>query len=183
MGEDGEETALLDRHAVPPAERWDWTRIELPYGERKFIDRADFRHWLLTYLRRDVTEARLGNVNGPLKAALDALRDLRNEIRLVVDHGGVSGESYRAELDGWYTPLNAFTSIGPPAFRIEQLIALIEADVLHVLGPGMRVRAWAPGGDTEEGIGEGDIGEGGVGKGVSSWTRSWWTNPRSGSRP
>ncbi|WP_326583617.1 FAD/NAD(P)-binding protein [Streptomyces sp. NBC_00481] len=165
VGEDGEETALLDRHAVPPAERWDWTRIELPYGERKFIDRADFRHWLLTYLRRDVTEARLGNVNGPLKAALDALRDLRNEIRLVVDHGGVSGESYRAELDGWYTPLNAFTSIGPPAFRIEQLIALIEADVLHVLGPGMRVRAWAPGGDTEEGIGEGDIGEGGVGKG------------------
>ncbi|MGW0839907.1 FAD/NAD(P)-binding protein [Streptomyces sp. NPDC002787] len=151
-----EEAALLDRHAVPPGERWDWARIERPYGERTFTDRAGFRRWLLAYLRRDVTEARRGNVNGPLKAALDALRDLRNEIRLVVDHGGVSGESYRAELDGWYTPLNAFTSIGPPAFRIEQLIALIEADVLHVLGPGMRVRAWAPGGErTGEGGREG----------------------------
>jgi hypothetical protein len=135
-----DESVLLDRYDVPPDERWDWRRVERPYGNRHFTDRADFRHWLLAYLRQDVAAARLGNVNGPLKAALDALRDLRNEVRLVVDHGGVSGESYRAELDGWYTPLNAFTSIGPPAFRIEQLIALIEAEVLHVVGPGMRVR-------------------------------------------
>jgi uncharacterized NAD(P)/FAD-binding protein YdhS len=141
------EAALLDRYAVPPGERWDWRRIERPYGERTFAGRDDFRRWLLGHLRQDVAEARLGNVSGPLKAALDALRDLRNEIRLVVDHGGVSGESYRAELDGWYTPLNAFTSIGPPAFRVEQLIALIEADVLHVVGPGMRVRPSALAGD------------------------------------
>ncbi|QQM42265.1 FAD/NAD(P)-binding protein [Streptomyces liliifuscus] len=132
--------AWTDLYGVPPAEPWDWRRIERPYGDRDFTGRDDFRHWLLEYLRRDVAEARLGNVSGPMKAALDALRDLRNEIRLVVDHGGVSGASYRAELDGWYTPLNAYTSIGPPAFRIEQLIALIEAEVVHVLGPGMRVR-------------------------------------------
>ncbi len=141
-----DESVLLDRYDIPPDERWDWRRVERPYGERHFTDRSDFRHWLLAYLRRDVAAARLGNVNGPLKAALDALRDLRNEVRLVVDHGGVSGESYRAELDGWYTPLNAFTSIGPPAFRIEQLIALIEAEVLHVVGPGMRVRPTDGGG-------------------------------------
>ncbi|MGW1785320.1 FAD/NAD(P)-binding protein [Streptomyces sp. NPDC002143] len=134
------EELLLDRYAVPAGERWDWRRIERPYGERTFAGRDEFRHWLLEYLRRDLVEARLGNVSGPLKAALDALRDLRNEIRLVVDHGGVPGDSYRAELDGWYTPLNAFTSIGPPAFRIEQLIALIEAGTLCLLGPGMRVR-------------------------------------------
>ncbi|MGW1670801.1 FAD/NAD(P)-binding protein [Streptomyces sp. NPDC002324] len=149
------EAALLDRHAVPPGERWDWARIERPYGGRRFTDRAGFQRWLLAYLRRDVAEARRGNVRGPLKAALDALRDLRNEIRLVVDHGGVSGDSYRAELDGWYTPLNAFTSIGPPAFRIEQLIALIEAEVVQVLGPGMRVRAWTSGAGAAAGIGEG----------------------------
>lgn len=141
------EPVLLDRYEVPPDERWDWRRVERPYGDRHFTSRADFREWLLGYLRRDVVAARLGNVNGPLKAALDALRDLRNEVRLVVDHGGVSGASYRAELDGWYTPLNAFTSIGPPAFRIEQLIALIEAEVVQVVGPGMRVRVRRANGD------------------------------------
>lgn len=140
------EPVLLDRYDVPPDERWDWRRVERPYGDRHFTSRADFREWLLGYLRRDVVAARLGNVNGPLKAALDALRDLRNEVRLVVDHGGVSGASYRTELDGWYTPLNAFTSIGPPAFRIEQLIALIEAEVVQVVGPGMRIRMAGDGG-------------------------------------
>lgn len=75
-----------------------------------------------------------------MKAALDLLRDLRNEIRLAVDHGGLEGTSHRDDLEGWYTPLNAFLSIGPPASRIEEMGALIEAGVLTILGPGVQVR-------------------------------------------
>ncbi|MFD5129647.1 FAD/NAD(P)-binding protein [Streptomyces olindensis] len=110
-----------------------------PYGSREFATQDSYREWLLEYVRQDVRAAREGNVSGPLKAALDVLRDLRNEVRLVVDHAGISGESYRDDLDGWYTPLNAFLSIGPPAQRIEEMSALIEAGVLDVLGPGLRV--------------------------------------------
>ncbi len=130
---------LLDRYAVPASDRWDWQHIARPYGNRQFTGPADYRDWLLGYLRRDVHEARLGNVTGPMKAALDVMRDLRNEIRLVVDHGGITGRSYRDELQRWYTPLNAFVSIGPPPVRIEEMIALIEAGVLTVLGPGMHI--------------------------------------------
>jgi hypothetical protein len=36
-------------------------------------------------------------------------------------------------------PLNAFLSIGPPAERIEQFGALMDAGVLEVLGPDLRV--------------------------------------------
>ncbi|MHC3470243.1 FAD/NAD(P)-binding protein [Streptomyces sp. 7R007] len=135
-----QEAALLDAYAVPPAERWDWERLSRPYGDREFADRDDFRTWLLAHLRADVRAARAGNVSGPLKAALDVLRDLRNEIRLAVDHGGLDGASHRDDLEGWYTPLNAFLSIGPPASRIEEMTALIEAGVLTVTGPGTRVR-------------------------------------------
>ena len=134
---DGDER-LLDQYGV--TERWDWDRIERPQGDRVFADRAEFRGWLLDHLRDDVREARLGNLSSPLKSALDVLRDLRNEIRLVVDHSGISGESYRDELEGWYNPLNAFTSIGPPVRRIEEMIALVEAGVLHVVGPRVRIR-------------------------------------------
>jgi uncharacterized NAD(P)/FAD-binding protein YdhS len=59
----------------------------------------------------------------------------------VVDQTGITGDSYRDELESWYTPLNAFVSIGPPARRIAELTALMEAGVVRVLGPGMRVRA------------------------------------------
>ncbi|MGW6391117.1 FAD/NAD(P)-binding protein [Streptomyces sp. NPDC055103] len=133
----------LNGVGVSPAERWDWDRIAEPYGKQEFTTPEEYRAWLLAYLRQDIAEARAGNVSGPLKAALDVLRDLRNEIRLAVDHGGLEGNSHRDELEHWYTPLNAFLSIGPPVSRIEELIALIEAGTVEITGPGMVVEAVA----------------------------------------
>lgn len=134
------ETELLDAYRIPAEDRWDWERIARPYGQREFTSRTAFRDWLFSHLAKDVREARAGNVSGPLKAALDVLRDLRNEIRMVVDHGGLEGISYRDELQNWYTPLNAYLSIGPPVSRIEEAIALARAGVLEFMGPELRVR-------------------------------------------
>ncbi|MFG3122347.1 FAD/NAD(P)-binding protein [Streptomyces sp. NPDC048201] len=142
---ENEEDAFLAAAGIGAADRWDWDRVARPYGDREFTDVAAYRSWLLGHLRQDVADAREGNVTGPLKAALDVLRDLRNEIRLVVDHDGIDGASYRDELHGWYTPLNAFLSIGPPASRIEELVALIEAGVVEILPPGLRVDIAADG--------------------------------------
>ncbi|MDQ2957695.1 MAG: FAD/NAD(P)-binding protein [Actinomycetota bacterium] len=130
---------LLDAYRVPVEQRWDWDRLSRPYGSREFAAREEFQQWLLDYLARDIEEARAGNVHGPLKAALDVLRDLRNEVRLTVDHGGLDGDSHRDDLEGWYTPLNAFLSVGPPVGRIEQLRALIKAGIVTITGPGTRI--------------------------------------------
>lgn len=138
-GEGSAQARLLERFGVADVPRWSWAAIARPYGDRAFADADAYRDWLLEHLRADVAEARRGNVGSPLKAALDAMRDLRNEIRLVVDHGGVSGDSYRDDLQGWYTPFNAFVSIGPPAGRIEQLVALVECGIVRIVGPGMTV--------------------------------------------
>ncbi|MER5736777.1 FAD/NAD(P)-binding protein [Streptomyces sp. NPDC002262] len=140
-----EKDRLLDETGVSPAERWDWDRVAEPCGDREFATAQEHRAWLLEYLRRDVAEARAGNVRGPLKAALDVLRDLRNEIRLAVDHGGLEAASHRDELERWYTPLNAFLSIGPPVSRTEELIALVESGTVEILGPGLTVGTVAGG--------------------------------------
>ncbi|WP_328771982.1 FAD/NAD(P)-binding protein [Streptomyces sp. NBC_00286] len=137
---DPQEALLLGEFGIAEADRWSWDRISRPYAGQAFNNPQDFRSWLLGYLREDAEQAALGNVDGPLKAALDVLRDLRNEVRLIVDHGGLAGTSRREHLDRWYTPLNAFLSIGPPRRRIEEMIALIEAGVLEVLGPRLEVR-------------------------------------------
>jgi hypothetical protein len=138
---------LLGEFGVADADRWSWERISRPYAGRDFAHPGEWRDWLLSYLREDAAQAALGNVRGPLKAALDVLRDLRNELRLIVDHGGLPGGSRRDHLDHWYTPLNAFLSIGPPRRRIEELVALVEAGVVRVLGPRLKVTeadgAWA----------------------------------------
>ncbi|CAL9655177.1 FAD/NAD(P)-binding protein [Streptomyces sp. enrichment culture] len=137
--------AVLTAYGLEDKDRWDWDLLARPYRDREFSGPQDFTGWLLDHLRQDVAEARSGNVSGPVKAALDVLRDLRNEIRLAVDHGGLHGDSYRADLDGWYTPLNAYLSIGPPARRVEEMVALIEAGVLRVVGPDLRVVAGSGG--------------------------------------
>ncbi|MET7850463.1 FAD/NAD(P)-binding protein [Streptomyces avermitilis] len=136
-----EESAVLDEFGVRDADRWSWDRVSRPYTGHTFDSPAAWRSWLLAQLRKDAEQASLGNVEGPLKAALDVLRDLRNELRLIVDHGGLSGASRRDHLDRWYTPLNAFLSIGPPRRRTEEMTALIEAGVLDVLGPRLEVHA------------------------------------------
>jgi hypothetical protein len=130
--------AALEKYNV--ADRFSWERLAKPHQGRSFASRDEFQAWLLDYLRADVRHARAGNLRGPLKAALDVLRDLRNEVRLAVDHGGLDGNSHRDDLEGWYTPLNAYLSIGPPASRIEEMIALIEAGVLVLTGPGTQIR-------------------------------------------
>ncbi|MFJ7270596.1 FAD/NAD(P)-binding protein [Streptomyces sp. NPDC099050] len=139
--------ALLDAYGIEAAERWSWDRLSRPYGDREFTSREDFKTWLVEYLAQDVKEAKAGNLSGPLKAALDTMRDLRNEIRLAVDHGGLTADSHRDDLEGWYTPLNAFLSIGPPASRIEEMIALIDAGVLELTGPGTEIRVDTAAGD------------------------------------
>jgi uncharacterized NAD(P)/FAD-binding protein YdhS len=130
---------VLAKFDIDPESGWDWRKIALPFTDDDVTSTQRFRTWLRSYLDDEVREAGKGNVTGPRKAAMDVLRDLRNEIRLLVDHGGLSGDSYRDELQRWYMPLNAFLSIGPPAARIEQFCALMDAGVLEVLGPDLRV--------------------------------------------
>jgi hypothetical protein len=130
---------VLAKFDIDPDQGWDWRRIASPFTDEDVSSTQRFRNWLRAYLDDEVREAGKGNVSGPRTAAMDVLRDLRNEIRLLVDHGGLSGVSYRDELQRWYMPLNAFLSIGPPAERIEQFCALMDAGVLEVLGPDLRV--------------------------------------------
>ncbi|MEU6120991.1 FAD/NAD(P)-binding protein [Streptomyces sp. NPDC047123] len=135
-----QEALVLAEFGITDDELWSWERLSRPHPTAAFTSPEAHRTWLLDRLREDAAQAALGNVAGPLKAALDVLRDLRNELRQVVDHGGLSGASRRDDLDGWYTPLNAFLSIGPPRRRIEEMAALVEAGVLEVLGPRLAVR-------------------------------------------
>ncbi|MFI9050994.1 FAD/NAD(P)-binding protein [Streptomyces sp. NPDC053427] len=139
------EDALLDAHGIGVRARWDWQRIAEPYRDLAFDGPDAYGLWAQEYLRRDADRARGGNVCDPVKAAVDVLRDLRNAVRQIVDHAGITGRSYRDELRGWYTPLNAFLSIGPPGRRTEEAVALMEAGVLRLVGPRLEVTPDAAG--------------------------------------
>jgi hypothetical protein len=139
----GEAEGVLDEFGL--TDRWDWSVIADPLPRYGYRDHADWTAQLLDYLRADVAHGYRGNIEGPIKAALDVLRDLRNEVRLLIDHGGLTGDSYAFHIEGWYSPLNAYLSIGPPARRIEEMVALVEAGVLDVVGPAVELSTAADG--------------------------------------
>lgn len=117
---------------LPPL---DLRALARPFLGRSFGSPVEFRTHLLQLMRADLGQAELGNADGPLKAALDVLRDIRNVVREAVDFGGLLPDSYRGEFQRDFLPVNSLLSAGPPAERVEQLVALIEAGRVEVVGP------------------------------------------------
>ncbi|MFP1732077.1 FAD/NAD(P)-binding protein [Lonsdalea quercina] len=110
-----------------------------PFRNRQFTSSSHFHAALCEELIRDVEQADGGNVDNPLKAALDTLRDMRGLVRRVVDFGGLTSSSFREAFLQRYSPVSALLSAGPPRYRTRQMLALIEADILRIVGPRMQI--------------------------------------------
>ncbi|MBF9067695.1 FAD/NAD(P)-binding protein [Streptacidiphilus fuscans] len=133
------ERIVLDKFEVPEDLSWDWERVAHPFTGADTADLAAWQGFIRDYLTVDVREAQQGNTTSPLKAAVDVLRDIRNELRFAINNGGIEAESYRRHVKGEFNSLHAFLSIGPPWSRIEELGALIDAGIVQIAGPRFRV--------------------------------------------
>ncbi|KPW41353.1 Uncharacterized protein ALO59_03276 [Pseudomonas amygdali pv. mellea] len=113
----------------------DLDRLARPFQAQEFTSPADFAQALDTVLQRDLDCAREGNVNNPVKAALDTIRDTRALIRSVVDFGRLAPRSHKEDFLRDYAPTSLFLTAGPPLYRTEQIRALIAAGILTLVGP------------------------------------------------
>ncbi|MEV5599004.1 FAD/NAD(P)-binding protein [Streptomyces sp. NPDC052496] len=123
--------------AAGPVTATDLAALARPFGDRTFEDRAAYREAVTELILADLREAAAGNRYGPLKAALDTLRDVRGTLCSAVDHAGLTAASHQEFLTG-FVPLSSHLSAGPPAVRLQQVLALMEAGVLELVGPDAR---------------------------------------------
>jgi hypothetical protein len=130
---------LREKFGVGDIELPDLDSLARPFQGMSYQSSQEFQNYLTGHLEHDLEEAALGNRFGPLKASLDVLRDLRGVIRQAVDHDGLLPDS-QEWFDKWYTPRNSLLSAGPPAFRVEQCVALMRAGIVEVAGPECRFR-------------------------------------------
>jgi FAD-NAD(P)-binding len=131
--------ALLEDVFPDPALRWDWDAYARPGAEREFSGRTQFHAFVAAYERTVLEQAVAGVESSAHRAATAVLRRLREQVRLSVGHHGVTGSSYRHDVEGWFHGLTNFLVAGPPQVRVEQVLALLETGVVHLVGPGMRV--------------------------------------------
>jgi hypothetical protein len=130
---------LREKFGVGDIELPDLDQLARPFQGMSYNSSLEFQDYLTGHLEHDLEEASLGNRDGPLKASLDVLRDLRGVIRQAVDHDGLLPDS-QEWFDKWYSPRNSLLSAGPPAFRVEQCVALMRAGIVEVAGPECRFR-------------------------------------------
>ncbi|MGW1564511.1 FAD/NAD(P)-binding protein [Streptomyces sp. NPDC002144] len=137
---DAESTATLLKEAgLADLPAIDLETMARPFTGQTFTSPGAFHERLTSLLREDARQAEQGNLDNPLKAALDIMRDIRGVVRDAVEFSSLHPDSHRDEFLGWFNPINTMVSAGPPAVRVSQAIALIEAGVLTVVGPSLRI--------------------------------------------
>ncbi|MFD9307565.1 FAD/NAD(P)-binding protein [Streptomyces sp. NPDC060048] len=123
---------------LPPVDIERWAR---PFRDRRFTGTDAFQQELAEFLRKDLELAREGNCDGPVKACLDAIRDVRGVIRTAVDFSGLTPDSHSRDFLQEFVPLVSQLTTGPPMVRLHQVLALMESGVLRIAGPGVRFGA------------------------------------------
>lgn len=114
--------------------RFDPVSHVFPAVDRTYDTSADYQAHVYQMLEDDLDEA-LTEGGSPVKAAQEVLRILRDQLRSVIEFGGLTLESYidfQSNVRGRINRLEA----GPPPLRSQQLLALIDAGVVRVpFGP------------------------------------------------
>jgi uncharacterized NAD(P)/FAD-binding protein YdhS len=99
-----------------------------------YVSSQDYQAHVYDMIAQDLAEAMMEG-GSPVKAAQEVLRILRDQLRSVIEFGGLSLESYidfQSNIRGRINRLEA----GPPPMRSQQLLALLDAGIVRVpFGP------------------------------------------------
>ncbi|WPC17079.1 FAD/NAD(P)-binding protein [Pediococcus inopinatus] len=128
---------VLDDYGISQEDRFNLENLAHPEGNAKTAD--DLQKVMIQYLEKDIAEAKRGNKMSPFSSAMETLRELRTNIRKVITYKLISDDDYAKYILGGFNSLNSFLAVGPPILRLEQLLALIKAGVVEILGPKLTV--------------------------------------------
>jgi hypothetical protein len=111
---------------------------------RRYVSSRDYETYVYDLIERDLDEA-LTEGGSPVKAAQEVMRILRDQLRSVIEFGGLTLDSYgdfQSNIRGRINRLEA----GPPPLRSQQMLALLDAGIVRIpFGPAPELSAGADG--------------------------------------
>jgi len=123
-----------ENYAPSPASEQKISELYFPLGTDRFEDEAAFTAAVRRHTESDLAHAFAGNVQDPVKATTDVLRDVRDYIRYAVDYGGLTEASHKRFLTE-VIPIMYRIAAGAPKERNMELLSLIDAGIAS-FGPG-----------------------------------------------
>ncbi|WP_375669139.1 FAD/NAD(P)-binding protein [Bartonella sp. MR168JLCBS] len=104
-----------------------------PHRNKIFASLKDYTRFFMEHLKDDLHSSAAGNVDGPVKAATDVLRDVRDILRSAIDFCGLTSSSHKYFIE-YFNPNFNRISVGPPMQRNQELKALMEAGIVTLAG-------------------------------------------------
>ncbi|GKQ43372.1 FAD-dependent oxidoreductase [Companilactobacillus sp. RD055328] len=122
---------------ISPTELINWDTFVYPDDANK----ADnFDEYIQNYVKNDFQEAVKGTKTGPLTSALEVLRDIRANIRYVVENELLSKNDYVDKFLKQFNSINNLLSMGPPTSRLKELHALLKTGIIEIIPGEMAVK-------------------------------------------
>lgn len=137
----GDELTSLVEKAVPATEdRLDLAALDRPLRDLRFADRAALTDHVRRYVEADLARREDPAFSADLGAFLTLL-SVFGQLAQLVAAEKLTPESQVDDVDGWWFGFFSFFASGPPGPRLRELLALIRAGVVRLVGPDMWVRA------------------------------------------
>jgi hypothetical protein len=136
---DGAALHALVEESVAASDRLDLEVLQRPLAGLRFASQDELETWMRRHVRATVervSRPRCSAWAGGARSLFDAGNQLAE---LLVSYAGELGPRASAAIER-ISEFNSFFSSGPPPFRLEQLLALSRAGLVHFLGAGTRIR-------------------------------------------
>jgi len=137
---------LVEGSVAYPDDRLFLPELDRPLGGDLVADPGELQELVRDYIRTDLalrTRPEHSATLGLFVALLTSLFTLSD----IIDSPKWTARSRVRDIHGWWLGYFSFIASGPPAHRLEELVALSEAGIVQFLGAGIWVEA-----DEEEGI-------------------------------
>jgi len=127
-------TAFVEQFVPKDEDRIDLARLDKPFAGRRFEGLDEVGTELQTYIETDLRR-RADPYYSSDAAVFSALLSVYMTIGELLRRGRISAQSVAGDVEGWLHSFFSFVASGPPPERLEQLLALSRADIVHFLGP------------------------------------------------
>jgi uncharacterized NAD(P)/FAD-binding protein YdhS len=129
---------VVERAVPDPADRIDWDRLDRPLRGMTFADDDELQSHIRDHIRADVARRADSHFSADV-GAFNQFLVVFGVLPYILGSPKLSARSIVDEFDDWWFGFFSYYASGPPPRRLEELLALSEAGIVHFLPPDMHV--------------------------------------------